>query len=406
MNSPRNTYKVGSVAFKRAWKRAESGDHVALVEVACSLQLSKNSSNTEETDAVIENILLVGARQDFLPAIQELVLFYSSDRTHYKIKSKKKAREWRQIAASLGDPDSMTDLGLFYMEEKNWITGQEWLMKSAQSHDRRAILSLAEWAGAQGQSEVATAWMVYLHGDKRNFPEHLRLLPKEKAPSKDALRDAAAKGDFDAMAELGQLAIRDGNWILGQEWLLKAAKLRNKNAILALVEWSGSEGHSDVASGWMDYLDNPKHAFPLHLKLVPADEASPENETPSEDRPGARLIRTPREAEEVACEWLRFFGFTDAETTTNGRDGGVDVDSENAVVQVKFKGVPTGSPEVHQLYGVASLQRKIPFFFSLGGFTAEAKDFSEQAGIALFSFDYQGTPIPVSSLADKYLPTA
>ena len=79
---------------------------------------------------------------------------------------------------------------------------------------------------------------------------------------------------------------------------------------------------------------------------------------------GARTIRSPDDAEQVAAEWMRHLGFGDARCTGAGTDGGVDVRSREAVAQVKAQLTPVGRPELQALYGVARSEGCQPLFFS------------------------------------------
>lgn len=120
--------------------------------------------------------------------------------------------------------------------------------------------------------------------------------------------------------------------------------------------------------------------------------------------PDSRLIRSPRDAELAAEEWMRYFGFGDAEVTPVGADEGIDVNSTKAVAQVKAYMVPVGRPDVQNLAGVAAGEKKIGIFFALTGYTPQAIQWADKADIALFSFDLQGEPEAVNSVAHKLMP--
>jgi hypothetical protein len=118
------------------------------------------------------------------------------------------------------------------------------------------------------------------------------------------------------------------------------------------------------------------------------------------DRPGARLLRTFRDAELAARDWLRWLGFSDAECTGNGRDGGIDVVGLFVAAQVKMEARPSTRVQLQLLTGAAA-----PFgycqtvFFSLSGYTGEAILWADRVHMALFSFDMQGQPVAVNQLA-------
>lgn len=118
-------------------------------------------------------------------------------------------------------------------------------------------------------------------------------------------------------------------------------------------------------------------------------------------RPAPRLIRTAREAELVAAEWMRYWGYSDAEATPVGADSGVDVVAAGAVAQVKMEGVPTGRPTVQALLGAAVGEGKDGLFFSLAGYTAEAVVWADRVGLALYAFDLQGEPVAANAVARR-----
>jgi hypothetical protein len=121
---------------------------------------------------------------------------------------------------------------------------------------------------------------------------------------------------------------------------------------------------------------------------------------------GARTIRSPDDAEQVAAEWMRLLGFGDARCTGAGTDGGVDVRSGDAVAQVKAQLAPVGRPELQALYGVARSERRRPLFFSLMSYTAAARAWADEVGMALFRFDHAGLVEPVNPAAEELLATA
>ena len=96
---------------------------------------------------------------------------------------------------------------------------------------------------------------------------------------------------------------------------------------------------------------------------------------------------------------MAHFGEVDARLTVVGPDEGVDIESAETVVQVKAGGSPTGRPVIQQLYGVAALAGKRPFVFSVAGFTAEALEWADKAGVALFTLDASGAARPANRQA-------
>jgi hypothetical protein len=121
---------------------------------------------------------------------------------------------------------------------------------------------------------------------------------------------------------------------------------------------------------------------------------------------GARSIRSPDDAEQVAAEWMRHLGFGDARCTGAGTDGGVDVRSQAAVAQVKAQLSPVGRPELQALYGVARSEGRQPLFFSLMSYTAAALTWADEVDMALFRFDHAGMVEAVNGPAEALLAAA
>lgn len=126
------------------------------------------------------------------------------------------------------------------------------------------------------------------------------------------------------------------------------------------------------------------------LDLLATSESKP---------PAARLVKDFKAAEGYAAEYMRYLGFHDASTTPGGADGGVDVRAGAAVAQVKMEGVATGRPVIQALFGVASHEQKVALVFSLAGYTTQAIEWADQAGVGCFEFALDGTITPRSEVA-------
>ncbi len=88
-----------------------------------------------------------------------------------------------------------------------------------------------------------------------------------------------------------------------------------------------------------------------------------------------------------------YLGMQDARTTGSGNDQGIDVVSDRGVAQVKHTAVPVGGPTVQSALGAGHGNVAV-LFLSLSGFTRQAEEFGERAGVALFSFDIYGDVRP------------
>ncbi len=123
-------------------------------------------------------------------------------------------------------------------------------------------------------------------------------------------------------------------------------------------------------------------------------------------RPALALIRSPADAEAAAAQWMRYWGFADAEVTNVGPDSGIDVRATDAVAQVKAYQVPVGRPDVQRLQGVRThVDAKEALFFALTAYTAQAVEWADEMDIALFRFDLQGEPKPENPTAHRVATT-
>lgn len=147
-------------------------------------------------------------------------------------------------------------------------------------------------------------------------------------------------------------------------------------------------------------LDEPVAGSSLEAAVDPKSRSASGGEEPDEevpapdwdDAPPDFLIRTPEDAEFVAAQWLAYWERSEVHLTPPGADGGIDIWSKDTVGQVKLMGNRLGRPALQQLLGAATAQGRRPVFFSLSGYSAQALEFANANGMALFSFDRQGTP--------------
>jgi hypothetical protein len=98
---------------------------------------------------------------------------------------------------------------------------------------------------------------------------------------------------------------------------------------------------------------------------------------------------TPKEAETYVSQMLNFYGLAGTKVTRYSRDGGIDVESDKGVFQVKHQTAPVGVGVIREILGVAASKGKRAGVFAKTGFTKEATEFAERNGIVLFSY----TPI-------------
>lgn len=109
-------------------------------------------------------------------------------------------------------------------------------------------------------------------------------------------------------------------------------------------------------------------------------------------------------AEYLVAEWVRYLGEADSEITRFVSDGGVDVQSQHYIAQVKNYSGTVGVAEVRELGGVASIDGRKPLFFTSGSYAAGAIEFAERSGMALFVYDAQlGTLAGANEAAEHAL---
>ncbi|WP_308295308.1 restriction endonuclease [Streptomyces sp. PSAA01] len=113
-----------------------------------------------------------------------------------------------------------------------------------------------------------------------------------------------------------------------------------------------------------------------------------------------RVIRTWQDAELAAVDHMRSLGFADARVTGAGADGGIDVIAQDAVAQVKHYSQPIGVGPVRELRGVADSHHHLLFYAS-GGYTAAARQFADERGVALYSLAELGHITPLNEAATR-----
>lgn len=83
---------------------------------------------------------------------------------------------------------------------------------------------------------------------------------------------------------------------------------------------------------------------------------------------------------------MRHLGVLDARVTRLSRDGGVDVESDAFVCQVKNYQGSVSVMEVRALFGVAASVHKHALIFTSGSLTTDAAEFAERVGIAVLHY--------------------
>ncbi|MGM9474720.1 hypothetical protein ACS5PJ_22345 [Pseudarthrobacter sp. YS3] len=160
-------------------------------------------------------------------------------------------------------------------------------------------------------------------------------------------------------------------------------------------------------SDWV--LSDVKHELRRPVASVPLASAAVVDRgalpwTPQGGRPEPMASCSPRQAEYLAKAWMEYLGATGCKVSQATRDGGVDVESDNFVGEVKHHADPVSPGIVRQIVGVGSIEGKIPLVFSLSGYWEAALEVGRGGGAALFKYNFQqGTLYGASPTGEKAL---
>lgn len=171
--------------------------------------------------------------------------------------------------------------------------------------------------------------------------------------------------------------------------------------LLAFVTGSAAIGNTALRM-WRRRMTRREAVTAVMRSPKPAHDQA---ETAERRPPGAVTRMNARQAELLACEWMRYLGALDAIVTPAQRDGGVDVRSRDFVAQVKHRrGEAIGVEPVRQLHGVAAAEGRRALFFSSSGYTREAVAFASEVAMALFIVRAtEGRLVAHGPLAQRYL---
>jgi len=97
-------------------------------------------------------------------------------------------------------------------------------------------------------------------------------------------------------------------------------------------------------------------------------------------------------AQTNACAWLRYQGFFDAGVVADPGTAGADIRGSDVVAQVKFTPKPATIDEIKELNAVMIATKRQGFYFSVSGFTEEAVEWGDMAGVMLVRLILDGDP--------------
>ncbi|MFD4151123.1 hypothetical protein ACFWR4_00070 [Streptomyces hydrogenans] len=150
-----------------------------------------------------------------------------------------------------------------------------------------------------------------------------------------------------------------------------------------------------------DWFGAPPRSFaeryPAHIPLPPTAPR------PAPARGAFRpvTIRTARDAVAAAATYLNWLGFREIVQPEDRHSSGVDLRGPGLVAQVDPSTRPAGLRAVECLWLNGLSASAVGVFFSLAGYTPEARSRAAEIGLPLFVLDLTGTPRPVNDAADE-----
>ncbi|MGW7384956.1 hypothetical protein [Streptomyces sp. NPDC054794] len=143
--------------------------------------------------------------------------------------------------------------------------------------------------------------------------------------------------------------------------------------------------------------DTEPHTSPADRDTGPASAAAP----------GRRravfhpiTIRTARDAVTAAALYLRWLGYAGIRRADQRPPSGIGLAARGILAQVDPTIRPASLRDVECLWLTAMAESSDCVYFSLAGYTADARARADLLRIPLFVLDLTGTPQPVNTLAD------
>ncbi|RII08083.1 hypothetical protein DSC45_33425 [Streptomyces sp. YIM 130001] len=116
-------------------------------------------------------------------------------------------------------------------------------------------------------------------------------------------------------------------------------------------------------------------------------------------------IRTARDAVTAAALYLKWLGYREVHSTEPREDATTGLRAPGLVAQVEPTTRPANVRDVECLWLSGLSASAIGVYFTLAGYTDEARQRADTLAVPLFVLDLTGTPQPVNSPADELVTT-
>ncbi|MGP9017782.1 hypothetical protein ACT1U9_05150 [Streptomyces sp. BR1] len=142
----------------------------------------------------------------------------------------------------------------------------------------------------------------------------------------------------------------------------------------------------------------PPVPLPVHIPVPPTAPAPRTAFRPV-------TIRTARDAVTAAALYLKWLGFRDVLQSEARPASGIDLRGPGLVAQVDPTTRPASLRAVECLWLNGLSNSSTSVYFSLAGYTKDARTRGDELRIPLFVMDLTGTPQPVNDAADELIVT-
>ncbi|MEV5785612.1 hypothetical protein ACGFWD_13190 [Streptomyces sp. NPDC048448] len=178
----------------------------------------------------------------------------------------------------------------------------------------------------------------------------------------------------------------------------EASSATDAGAASAPAAEGPSHGGSAPDEGHHADVPPPAGGAPGHSPLPPTDPTPRRAFQPV-------TIRTERDAVTAAALYLRWLGYRDIRRADQRPPSGIGLAARGVLAQVEPTVRPASLRDVECLWLTAMSESTRCVYFSLAGYTDDARSRADLLGIPLFVLDLTGTPQPVNAPADELTAT-